>query len=277
MNSRARGILQLSAKHNAKLYSDENGSSSDPFLGDSYNDLMFIPSNSSCNLTDDSDCEIPHKQIMRSPSSQNINSSGPSHAFQSKQRMSLSESDKEVELQNNDQGCEIRQEIETVQRVEEFDVEGDVGEAKDGNPIQTLCDLSQSIWGPPNGNHLQFEENCVGGVNPEWHAALRCIMSCQSKRILELAAQKLKEHVPKHSNEKEAGPSNLSSHLQKQYESEEEYNDPFSSDDSIKDKTFTAASAEISDSHGSSRSESEELDSDSDTTDESVDINSSRS
>ncbi|KAF5279592.1 hypothetical protein FQA39_LY18270 [Lamprigera yunnana] len=102
-------------------------------------------------------------------------------------------------------------------------------------------------------------------------------MSCRSKRILELAAQKLKEHVPKHSNEEEVGPSNLSSHLQKQYESEEEYNNPFSSDDSIKDRTFTAASAETSDSHGSSRSESEELDSDSDATDKSVDTNSSRS
>ncbi|KAF5306482.1 hypothetical protein FQA39_LY08888 [Lamprigera yunnana] len=106
---------------------------------------------------------------------------------------------------------------------------------------------------------------------------LTCIMSCRSKRILELAAQKLKEHVPKHSNEEEAGPSNLSSHLQKQYESEEVYNDPFSSDDSIKDKTFTAASAKTSDSHGSSRSESEELDSDSDATYECVDTNSSRS
>ncbi|KAF5306618.1 hypothetical protein FQA39_LY08807 [Lamprigera yunnana] len=101
-----------------------------------------------------------------------------------------------------------------------------------------------------------------------------CIMSCRSKRILELAAQKLKEYVSEHSNEEEAGPSNLSSHLQKQYESEEEYNDPFSSDDSI--KAFTA-SAETSDSHGSSRSKSEELDSDSDATDESVDSNSSRS
>ncbi|KAF5273212.1 hypothetical protein FQA39_LY07543 [Lamprigera yunnana] len=102
-------------------------------------------------------------------------------------------------------------------------------------------------------------------------------MSCQSMRILELAAQKLKEHVPEHSNEEEAGSSNLSSHLQNQYESEEEYNDPFSSDDSIKDKTFTAASAETSNSHGSSRCESEELDSDSDATDGSVDTNSNRS
>ncbi|KAF5269126.1 hypothetical protein FQA39_LY08796 [Lamprigera yunnana] len=58
-----------------------------------------------------------------------------------------------------------------------------------------------------------------------------CIMSCRSKRILELAAPKLKEHVPEHSNEEEAGQSNPSSHLQKQYESEEKYNDPFSSDD----------------------------------------------
>ncbi|KAF5282022.1 hypothetical protein FQA39_LY00546 [Lamprigera yunnana] len=54
--------------------------------------------------------------------------------------MSLSESDKEVELQNSDQGIsgEIRQEIEIVQHVEEIDVEGDVGETEDGNPIQAL-------------------------------------------------------------------------------------------------------------------------------------------
>ncbi|KAF5292116.1 hypothetical protein FQA39_LY14071 [Lamprigera yunnana] len=99
MNSRARRILQLAAEQNAKLYSD------------------------------DSDCEIPHKQIMRSSSSQDINSPGPSHAFQSEQRMSLRI------------GGEIRQEIETVQHGEEFDVEGDAGEAEDGNPIQTLRDL----------------------------------------------------------------------------------------------------------------------------------------
>ncbi|KAF5291662.1 hypothetical protein FQA39_LY14299 [Lamprigera yunnana] len=95
--------------------------------------------------------------------------------------------------------------------------------------------------------------------------------------FVNIAAQKLKEHLPEHSNEEEAGPSNLSSHLQKQYESEEEYNDPFSSDDSIKDKKFTAASAKTSDFHGSSLSKSEELDSDSDDTDESVDTNSSLS
>ncbi|KAF5289031.1 hypothetical protein FQA39_LY03910 [Lamprigera yunnana] len=140
MNSRARRILQLAAEQNAKPYSDGNGSSTDPFSEDSDDDSMFIPSNSSCNLTDDSDCEIPRKQIMRSSSSQNINSPGPSHAFQSEQCMSLSESDKQVELQNNDQGIggEIRQEIETVQHVEEIDVEGDVGESEDGNPIQAL-------------------------------------------------------------------------------------------------------------------------------------------
>ncbi|KAF5277900.1 hypothetical protein FQA39_LY06052 [Lamprigera yunnana] len=48
----------------------------------------------------------------------------------------------------------------------------------------------------------------------------------------------------------------------------------FSGGDSIKDKIFTAASAETSDCHGSSRSESEELDSDSDATDKSVDTKS---
>ncbi|KAF5297491.1 hypothetical protein FQA39_LY12085 [Lamprigera yunnana] len=65
MNSRARRILQLAAERNAKLYSDENGSSSDSFSGDSDDDPMFIPSNSSCNLTDDSDCEIPHDHLHK--------------------------------------------------------------------------------------------------------------------------------------------------------------------------------------------------------------------
>ncbi|KAF5285816.1 hypothetical protein FQA39_LY04277 [Lamprigera yunnana] len=98
------------------------------------------------------------------------------------------------------------------------------------------------------------------------------IMSRRSKKILELAAQKLRKQVDKYTSEEEAGPSNPSFHLQKQYESEEKFNNLFNSDVSIKDKTFTVPSAEISDSHGSSRNESDELDSDSDATVESADI-----
>ncbi|XP_063913566.1 piggyBac transposable element-derived protein 4-like [Zophobas morio] len=37
---------------------------------------------------------------------------------------------------------------------------------------QTLYDLTQSVWGPPVGNHLQFEENFESGIKQEWQAAL---------------------------------------------------------------------------------------------------------
>lgn len=36
----------------------------------------------------------------------------------------------------------------------------------------TRRDLSESIWGPPKGSHLEFEKNYVSGVGQEWTAAL---------------------------------------------------------------------------------------------------------
>lgn len=37
---------------------------------------------------------------------------------------------------------------------------------------QTLYDLTQSVWGPPEGKHLEFDENFENGVHQEWQAAL---------------------------------------------------------------------------------------------------------
>jgi hypothetical protein len=119
-------------------------------------------------------------------SSPNENVSGPSCSFQTKRRKLEKFHEEDLlgsyknEMKRNDiQELEFEHDTETVEQENAGDeMEGGdqlVHEERviDNEHRHPLRDLSTSVWGPPTGNHLEFEENFDGGIRPEWHAALQ--------------------------------------------------------------------------------------------------------
>ncbi|KAI4455710.1 transposase is4 [Holotrichia oblita] len=159
MSDRTKRILRLALEE--KQFYDEDDSSNDPFSDDSDDDPCFLPSDSS-DATDSNDSDIVHKQNRVLLVNDNMPGSSQQNA--SKRPRLVDEVNKEVESEHAED--ESQSDVGGEQVVEPIVVEI-------GNDSQIqLRDLSESVWGPPLGNDLQFNEHFEDTVKPEWRAAL---------------------------------------------------------------------------------------------------------
>ncbi|XP_044765983.1 piggyBac transposable element-derived protein 4-like isoform X1 [Coccinella septempunctata] len=138
MNSRSKRIIQLALQRNI---SDDEDSLSDPYSGDSDDDPVFVPpvgSSSSNYSTESSEDEVGiNKSTIFSSTNENL---------QGEEKSDCSE--------------------KTEQRI------GNMTEPTNEQINETLHDLNSAVWGPPKGNHLQFDENFEGGLKEELEATL---------------------------------------------------------------------------------------------------------
>lgn len=182
--------------------SQTDESQSEPYSADSDADSVFFPpgsSNSDTDSTDDSDYEIliKKKKVFSSSALENANIPGPSQKPDCGHIVNeIASEDEEMRSEHEehigDQLTESRvilNENNVLSQNENFTVfheERVVGRLDDGTESEhgerveqegdmeqtALYDLTQSVWGHPEGNHLQFDENFEGGIKPEWQAAL---------------------------------------------------------------------------------------------------------
>ncbi|KAJ8937948.1 hypothetical protein NQ318_013204 [Aromia moschata] len=150
MSSRGKRILQLALTQQYDD-SDDDQDVEDPFATDSDDDPVYIPKSSSDEFSSDSTDSDPD----------NIPQAGVEGTY-----IQL------VESESNEN--EIVREIIPVEH--EFSENQDVhssGEPQLDQRQPKLYDISSSIWGPPQGQHLAFDETFVGGITPEWSGALK--------------------------------------------------------------------------------------------------------
>ncbi|KAJ8933854.1 hypothetical protein NQ318_004685 [Aromia moschata] len=199
MSSRGKRILQLALTQQYDD-SDDDQDVEDPFATDSDDDPVYIPKSSSDEFSSDSTDSDPDNIPRKKQNLQDVDDPGPSCSF-------ATNNNKKVMNNNHLEGFEKSMEIESTDvRLSEAGVEGtyiqlvesesneneivreiipvehefsenqDVhssGEPQLDQRQPKLYDISSSIWGPPQGQHLAFDETFVGGITPEWSGALK--------------------------------------------------------------------------------------------------------
>ncbi|KAJ8948947.1 hypothetical protein NQ318_022969 [Aromia moschata] len=150
--------------------SDDDQDVEDPFATDSDDDPVYIPRVVPMNF--------PVIQPIQIQTTSHVMNNNHLEGFEKSMEIEstdvrLSEAGVEgtyiqlVESESNEN--EIVREIIPVEH--EFSENQDVhssGEPQLDQRQSKLYDISSSIWGPPQGQHLAFDETFVGGITPEW-------------------------------------------------------------------------------------------------------------
>nr|CAH7767569.1 unnamed protein product [Callosobruchus chinensis] len=160
MNDRAKRIVRLALEK--PRYYDSDESLSHPFSDNFLDDPVFIPlgSSDSDETNSDDNVLVPSKPT---PYNKRLDEPSSSSLFTCK-RLGH---DSEYLIEEAPDAKQL-----TVVEMQQVD-NNSTPEIQQGIVQLSLRDLSASVWGPSEGNHLQFDEAYEAGIKPMSQAALQ--------------------------------------------------------------------------------------------------------